>query len=165
MIGADAPIHPGEGVKEQRNRITNDEWKSGQIGKMITKKGREGGFSLLELAIAMLIIAVLVAVVILMVTGFFSEARETGLESDLRVVKNAVDAYILQSSKWPTADGGGPPPGESALIDFDASFIREGETFSFYPHFISKLPRHYDEGVWRIDSAALVSVDMDPEEY
>ena len=133
---------------------------------MITKKGREGGFSLLELAVAMLIIAVLVAVVILMVTGFFSEARETGLESDLRVVKNAVDAYILQSSaEWPTADGGGPPPGKSALIDFDASFIQGGKTFSFYPHFISKLPRHHDEGVWRIDSAALVSVDMDPEEY
>lgn len=132
---------------------------------MITKKGREGGFSLLELAIAMLIIAILVAVVILMVTGFFSEARETGLESDLRVVKNAVDAYILQSSQWPTADGGRPPPGESALIDFDASFIQGGETFSFYPHFISKLPRHHDEGVWLIDSAALVSVEMDPEEY
>ena len=132
---------------------------------MITKKGREGGFSLLELAIAMLVIVILVAVVILMVTGFFSEARETGLESDLRVVKNAVDAYILQSSKWPTADGGGPPPGKSALIDFDASFPQAGETLSFYPHFISKLPRHHDEGVWRIDSAALVSVDMDPEEY
>ncbi len=132
---------------------------------MITKKGREGGFSLLELAVAMLVVVILVAVVILMVTGFFSEARETGLESDLRVVKNAVDAYILQSSKWPTADGGRPPPGESALIDFDASFPQAGETLSFYPHFISKLPRHHDEGVWRIDSAALVSVNMDPEEY
>ena len=132
---------------------------------MITKKGREGGFSLLELAIAMLIIAILVAVVILMVTGFFSEARKSGLETDRHSVKNAVDAYILQSSQWPTADGGRPPPGESALIDFDASFPQAGETLSFYPHFISKLPRHHDEGVWRIDSEGLVSVDMAPEEY
>lgn len=165
MIGADAPIHPGEGVKEQRNRITNDEWKSGQIGKMITKKGREGGFSLLELAIAMLIIAVLVAVVILMVTGFFSEARKSGLETDLHSVKTAVDVYMIDSLTAPTADGKLPLPGEYALIDFDATFTQGGETLSFYPHFISKLPRHHDEEVWRIDSAALVSVDMDPEEY
>ena len=132
---------------------------------MVTKKGREGGFSLLEVSIAMLIIAILVAVVILMVTGFFSQARETGLQADLHVVQNAVDDYMIQSFRAPTEDGRLPLPGESALIDFDASFIREGETFSFYPHFISKLPRHHDEGKWYIDSAALVWVDIDPEEY
>ena len=65
----------------------------------------------------------------------------------------------------PTADGQLPPTGEYALIDFDASLDRLGKTLTFYPHFISELPKHWDEGVWRIDSAARVSVDMEPEEY
>lgn len=138
---------------------------------MMTRKGREGGFSLLELSIAMLIIAILVAVVILMVTGFFSKARGTGLETDLHVVKNAVSDYVLaaqngQGQRWPTPDGERPPDGESALIDFDARFsTRGGETLIFYPDFLGKLPKHHDEEVWRIDSAGRVSVDMDPEEY
>ena len=49
--------------------------------------------------------------------------------------------------------------------DRNASFVKDGKTMSFYPHFIAQLPRHSDEGVWRIDSAALVSVDMNPDDY
>jgi type II secretory pathway pseudopilin PulG len=119
----------------------------------------------MELMIAALIIAILIAVVILVVTGFFGEARETGMESELRNIKTAVDAYIIQSFEWPTEDGKAPLPGEYALIDFEASFIQAGQVRSFYPHFIEKLPKHWDEEVWRLDNAARVSINMDPEEY
>ena len=132
---------------------------------MITKKGREGGFSLVELAIAMIIIGILVAVVILLATGFFSKAREAGLQADLRAMHNAVGDYMIQSNKTPTADGKIPLSGEYALIDFYASFTQGLKTFTFYPDFLERLPRHHDEGLWRIDSVASVSVDIDPEEY
>jgi len=133
---------------------------------MITKKGREGGFSLLELAIAMLIIGILVAVVILLATGFFSEAREAGWKADLRAMQNAVSDYMIQSNGgWPTVDGKIPLSGEDALIDFDASFTQGGKRFYFYPDFLERLPRHHDEGLWRIDSRGSVWVDIDPEEY
>jgi len=132
---------------------------------MITKKDREGGFSLLELSIAMLIIVILVAMIILMATGFFGEARKSGLKSDLHSVKTAVDTYMIDSLSPPTAGGSLPPPGESAPIDFDASFTQGGKPLAFYPDYIEKLPKHHDEGVWRIDSRGSVSVDMDPEEY
>jgi type II secretory pathway pseudopilin PulG len=132
---------------------------------MITKKDREGGWNLLELAIAMLIIGILVAVVILIATGFFSEARETGLKTDLHSMKNAVDAYMTQSFKAPTENGTLPLSGESSLIDFNASFTEGPKTFTFYPDFLDKLPRHHDEGVWYIDSRGSVWADIDPEEY
>jgi len=80
-------------------------------------------------------------------------------------MKTSVDAYMITSLQAPAEDGRLPLRGEYALIDFDASFTKDGKVLSFYPHFIDKLPRHWDEGVWRIDSAARVSVDMDPEEY
>ena len=133
--------------------------------KMTTKKGREGGYSLLELSIAMLIIAILVAVVILMVTGFFSKARETGLQADLQSMQSALNTYMIDSGRPPTADGSLPPPGESAPIDFDASFTQGGKPLAFYPDYIDKLPKHHDEEVWRIDNRGTVSVDMDPDEY
>ncbi len=90
---------------------------------------------------------------------------ESGPESDLRAMQNAVSDYMIQSNKTPTADGKIPLSGEYALIDFDASFTQGLKTFYFYPDFLEKRPRHHDEGLWRIDSRGSVSVDIDPEEY
>ena len=130
------------------------------------KRKKQGGFTFMELMVALIIVIVLIAVVILVTRGFFSKARESALDVDLHSVKTAVDAYVLQANEWPTADGSLPATGQYALIDFKASFVDNGgKTMSFYPHFITKLPRHSDEGVWRIDSAALVSVDMAPDKY
>ena len=86
-------------------------------------------------------------------------------EHDLTAMNTAVDSYMIQSFEMPTADGKLPLSGEYALIDFDASFPTDGQTLTFYPDFIKKLPRHWDEGVWRIDSASRLSIDMDLEEY
>jgi len=87
------------------------------------------------------------------------------LKTDLHVVDTAVDTYMIDSLSAPTSDGQLPPSGEYALIDFNASFTREGKTLAFYPDYLEKLPRHHDEEVWRIDSAGRVSVAMEPEEY
>jgi hypothetical protein len=90
---------------------------------------------------------------------------EMALDIDLHDIQTAVGTYAIQSGKWPTANSSLPPTGQYALIDFNASFDNGGKIMSFYPHFISSLPRHFDEGVWRIDSAALVSIDMAPDKY
>lgn len=75
----------------------------------------------------------------------------------MRALQNAVGDYMIQSNKAPTVDGKIPLSGEYALIDFYASFTQGLKTFTFYPDFLEKLPRHHDEGVWRIDSG---EVDM-----
>ena len=133
--------------------------------KTMAKRDKQRGFSLFELMVAMFVIIILVAVVILATQGFFSGAREAAWETELGVMNTAVDAYMIQSFKMPTADGKLPLRGEYALIDFDASFTQNGQTLTFYPDFIKKLPRHWDEGVWRLDSASRLSIDMDMEEY
>jgi type II secretory pathway pseudopilin PulG len=142
-----------------------EERRKKMISKLTLKRKNQRGFSLVELLIALLIIIILVAVVILVVRGFYGEARESALETDLHTVKTAVDAFMLQSLKWPTETGMAPSDGQYALLNFDASFVGDGKTLKFYPHFLSKLPRHWDEGVWRIDSAALVSIDIAQDEY
>jgi hypothetical protein len=94
-----------------------------------------------------------------------TSARASALETDLVTVKAAVDAYVIQSGRAPTSDGQLPVAGEYTPIDFFASFQQYGNTLSFYPDFIMELPRHYDEGVWRIDSEIRVSVAVAPVNY
>jgi len=132
---------------------------------MMRRRNKQGGFTFMELMIVLIVFIILTAVVILLVRGFFGKARESSLDVDLREMKTAVDAYAVQSGgEWPTLGGSLPLQG-NVSIDFNASFVKEGKIYSFYPHFISNLPRHWDEGVWRIDSAALVSVDMARDKY
>ena len=92
-------------------------------------------------------------------------AHESGLETAIDLVSTAVGAYFALSGTAPTEDGRLPPGGAYSPIDFNASFTQRGSTFTLYPDFIITLPRHHDEGVWRIDSNMRVSVDMDPLEY
>jgi len=134
---------------------------------MLRRNRSARGFSFLELAIALLIILILTVVVILVVRGFFASATKSAMEVELRNIQTAVDAYNIKSPDgvWPTAGGQLPPPGHHALIDFSATFEMGNRSWSFYPHYITKLPRHWDEGVWRIDSAALVTIDMEPGDY
>ena len=92
-------------------------------------------------------------------------ARAAALETDLRLVKDAVDAFFAFSGKVPTEDGRVPAAGDYAPIDFDASYDQGGIEMSLYPDFLIKLPRHHDEGIWRINSGMQVSVDIKPDEY
>ena len=132
---------------------------------MIKESRGEDGFSFVDLGVTVFIIVAVVALILSNVLGVFGEARQTALETDLHRMKNAVDEYMIQSGEPPTADGVLPKAGEYAPIVFNASFTFQGRMLVFYPHFLGKLPRHYNEEVWRIDSAGKVSVAIEPEKY
>jgi len=93
------------------------------------------------------------------------KAQESALQTDLDLVKAAVDAYFAMSGRVPTEDGKLPSPGGYSPVDFGANLTLDGKRWTFYPDLIIKLPRHHDEGVWRIESNMRVSVDMSPDEY
>jgi len=129
------------------------------------QRRRESGFTLMELIIVFLVVAILAVVLVLLATGVFGGAHKSAMATDLHTVGIAVDDYYLQSlGKSPTVDGSLPPEGQYSLIDFNASFIDGAKTY-YFKDLLKKLPRHYNEGVWRIDSKMDVSVDMDPKEY
>ena len=139
---------------------------------MVRRRNRQSGFTLMEIMAALIVVIILVAVVILATHGFFTKARGSTMDLDVRDMQTAVSSYATAAAiatgraMWPTSDAGLPLPGQSAPIDFYASFVDEnGKEVSFYPHFIGKLPKHWDEGVWLIDSTALVSVNISPDEY
>jgi type II secretory pathway pseudopilin PulG len=140
------------------------------MNNMMQKRNNQGGFTFMELMIALIIFIIAVALVILATQGFFTKAKGSALNLDVRDMQSAVGSYATASqlatgkAMWPTSDAQLPAEG-NASIDFQASFVNENGDVTSFSHFISKLPRHADEGVWQIDSTGKVSVNMNPDDY
>jgi general secretion pathway protein G len=64
---------------------------------------REGGFTLLELLIVMVIIATLAAIAIPMYMRNVQAAKEAVLREDLRVMRTAINSYTVDKEKAPQA--------------------------------------------------------------
>jgi len=69
--------------------------------KRLTTRNREHGFTLVELMVVMLIIAVLAAVAIPKFVAAIRTAKEAALKEDLHVMRNAIDSYTMDKNKAP----------------------------------------------------------------
>ena len=129
-------------------------------------KNNQGGFTLIESIFIIALMVGLAFVVYHFGWGTSGEAEVEALQTDIKTMQTAVGAYILKSNGlYPTNDSKLPEAGEYKLIMWDSSFASGGQRLSFYPDFIKRLPRHWNEGVWRIDSGGRVLATTDPEGY
>jgi general secretion pathway protein G len=62
---------------------------------------RQGGFTLVELMVVMLIISVLAAIAIPAFIASLKSAREAVLKEDLHVMRQAIDSYTMDKQKGP----------------------------------------------------------------
>jgi general secretion pathway protein G len=73
----------------------------GKWGHYPRKKNGEAGFTLIELMIVMLIIAILASIAIPMYLKSIKTAKEAVLKEDLHVMRGAIDAYTADKEKAP----------------------------------------------------------------
>jgi competence protein ComGC len=133
---------------------------------MVVKNKRQDGFTLVE-SILVVAAAVLVVVAIWYFGWRVEEpAGRTALNDHLNAIQKQVTLYVFDSNgKYPTVDDKLPEAGETEPIYWEASFSISGRSYSFCPDYIEVKPKHWEEGVWRIDSTGKVIADIDPDEY
>jgi general secretion pathway protein G len=74
---------------------------AGNAGAMLGARQATDGFTLVELMVVMLIIAVLAAIAIPSYLSSIKAAREAVLKEDLHVLRQAIDAYTSDKEKAP----------------------------------------------------------------
>ena len=83
------------------------------------------GFTLIELAVVLAIIAILAAIMTPMVTGFIDEARITRAGGDVRGIAGAVIAYQRDTARFPIYSGIGAANSDTASI---VDLVTTGDT-------------------------------------
>lgn len=79
-------------------------------------KGRQHGFTLIEIMVVVVILGILATLVLPNVMGRADEARMVKAKSDVKAIVSALNLYRLDHLRYPPADTGlealvNPPPG------------------------------------------------------
>jgi general secretion pathway protein G len=73
---------------------------------MRNRRQTQGGFTLIEILVVVVIIGILGAVIVPNLLGRPDQARVTAAQSDLRSLSNALDIYRLDNFQYPSTDQG-----------------------------------------------------------
>jgi prepilin-type N-terminal cleavage/methylation domain-containing protein len=74
---------------------------------------RSKGFTLIELAVVLAIIAVLAAVLTPMVSGYLDQARVARAQADVRTIADSIKLYNRDTGRWPIYDIPGDYSGDT----------------------------------------------------
>jgi general secretion pathway protein G len=72
----------------------------------VTMRNRHSGFTLIEIMVVVVILAVLGALVVPKVLENVDKARVSRAQSDIRAIETALDLYRLDNFKYPTTEQG-----------------------------------------------------------
>ena len=69
-------------------------------------RARSGGFSLIEIAVVLVVVAVLAAALTPLVTNYIDEARRTRAARDAQTIAESILAFYRNTGKWPIFQSG-----------------------------------------------------------
>jgi prepilin-type N-terminal cleavage/methylation domain-containing protein len=69
---------------------------------MVSLKNRSKGFTIVELLIVIVVIAILATLVIVTFTGIQQKARDSQRQTDINAVDSHLEAYFAQTGTYPT---------------------------------------------------------------
>lgn len=68
---------------------------------MISLKRKQGGFTIVELLIVIVVIGILAALVVTTFAGIQRKARNTERETDIKAIHGQLEAYFAQNNSYP----------------------------------------------------------------
>jgi general secretion pathway protein G len=77
-----------------------------QESRIMLISRRETGFTLIEIMVVLVIIAILSALIAPQILGRVDEARVTAAQQDIRTLGTALDFYRMDNFRYPTTDQG-----------------------------------------------------------
>ncbi len=86
------------------NRIYSQRWRSHTVGR--TSKTHQGGFTLIEIMVVVIILGILAAIVAPNVIGRIDDAQIARVQQDLRGVESALKFYRLDNFAYPSSEQG-----------------------------------------------------------
>jgi general secretion pathway protein G len=72
----------------------------------VIMRNRQSGFTLIEIMVVVVILAVLGALVVPQILSKVDQARLTAAKTDIRTISGALDSYRLDNFKYPTTEQG-----------------------------------------------------------
>jgi len=81
---------------------------------------RDRGFTMIEMMVVLIIIAILIGAGIRFYSGYIDRSRITKARSDIATMQAALDAYYAENSNYPETDdltSAGLPAGDDGVID------------------------------------------------
>lgn len=98
-------------------------------GRTVTRLRKRRGFTLVELLVVAVVLAIFAAVVVPEFAGVTDESKVAALKSDLAVLRKAIDLYYQQHGHYP---GGAPSyPERCNGIPAGSFATREEQNFNF----------------------------------
>lgn len=95
------------------------------------------GFTIVELLIVIVVIAILAAISIVSYNGIQQRARDSGRKTDITAVQNALGLYYIDNNGYPACNGGiykGAAVGQTCTLS-DPDVVA-----ALVPKYISKMP-------------------------
>jgi general secretion pathway protein G len=96
--------------------------KAQRAFKPTFQRSRQGGFTLIEIMVVVIIIGILISLVGTNIFPALEEAEVTASEFQLKQIENSLSMYRMKNARYPTSEEGlkalvTPPGGETRYMD------------------------------------------------
>jgi type II secretory pathway pseudopilin PulG len=106
--------------------------------------GKEGGFTIVELLIVIVTIAILAAITIVAYSGIQERARQTQLKADLRNVERLIEVYNAENGHYPITAAELNPDWGTETARTDANCTVGTQSTAWVPDVTASLPQSND---------------------